>query len=175
MKIPSLKFMAMILFALTMLGACTHQSASTYKPATNAGFGYKETVLGENYYRVEFKTTGNAKKAQSYALLRAAEITTAQGYDWFVVLKRETLTDPEKMLASQKYNSRPIITRNCGLLGCRDKVETLPDVDNDSDIMNTDTTTAILEIKLGKGVRPALDNSYEARETTEKLKTQYPR
>jgi len=174
MKLPSFKFMAMILFALVMLGACSSQPKSSYKPATNAGYGYKETMLGENYYRVEFKTTGNAKKAQSYALLRAAEITTMQGYDWFVVLKRDTSTDPGKKSASQKYNSRPVITRNCGLLGCHEKVETLPDLDNDSDLIDTDTT-AIIEIKLGKGVRPALDNSYEARETTEKLQTQYPR
>ena len=78
MKLLSLKLMTILLFSVVMLGACSSQPKSSYKPATNAGFGYKETVLGENYYRVEFKTTGNAKKAHSYALLRAAEITTAR-------------------------------------------------------------------------------------------------
>lgn len=162
-----------MLLAAVLLCACASQSRSPYKPATNAGFGYKETLLGENYYRVEFKISGSTKRAQDYALLRASDLANTQGYDWFVVLKRDTRTDREKTSPLQHANSRPVITRNCGLLGCRDNVQTLPKLDIDDDMTSTDVT-AIVEIKLGKGVRPALDNSYDARELNEKLRAQYP-
>jgi hypothetical protein len=162
-----------ILLTTVMLCACASHSKSPYKPATNAGFGYTETLLGENYYRVEFKISGSTKKAQDYALLRASELANTQGYDWFIVLKRDTRTDREKTSPLQHVNSRPVITRNCGLLGCRTDVQTLPTLDMDDDMTSTDVT-AVIEIKLGKGIRPALENSYDARETNEKLRAQYP-
>lgn len=163
-----------IIFLLAViLCACSSQPTSLYKPATNAGFGYKEKQLGENYYRVEFKLSGSKKKAQDYALLYASELTAAQGYDWFVVLKRDALEEQEKAPLATSYNSRPVITRSCGLLGCRDNVQTLPNFNLDEGITDT-SITAIVEIKFGKGVRPALDNSYDAREINETLSAQYP-
>lgn len=166
-----IKWLALLSVAL-ILTACTSQPTSVYKPANNAGYGYKEIVLGDNYYRVEFKITGNAKKAQNFALMRAAEITTTRGYDWFVVLKRNNISSQDNTLAKQSFNSRPVVVRKCGLLMCRDDVQTIPSTSMNDNLI--EDTTAVLEIKLGKGVRPSLDNTYDAREINEQLRTQHP-
>lgn len=151
-----------ILFITLVLGACASQS--TYKAASGDGPGYKEIALGENHYRVQFKVRGHARAtAGDYALLRAAELTLAQGYDWFFVEKRttRTLNDDDNYLPS----SQPVITRKCGLLGCRTSSYTLPT--QEFDIPDTETLV-LLDIRMGRGVRPEKE-SYDARETQEKL------
>lgn len=160
-----------LLTIFLLVCACSSTSKSPYKPANNAGFGYKDILLTDNAYRIEFKYNGNSKKAHSYALLRAAEITSAQGYDWFVVVKRDTVTESEKKSAGRISSPRPVITRNCGLLTCRDSIQTLPATDINNDFAEANVT-AVAEIKMGKGVRPALDNTYDAYETYEKLRAQ---
>ncbi|GGY83271.1 hypothetical protein GCM10011613_30190 [Cellvibrio zantedeschiae] len=167
----SLKLFSLVLFAI-LLSACASQPKSAYKPATNAGFGYKEIALANNLYRVEFKISGNAKRANDYALLRAADITTNEGFDWFQVLKRDSFTGPEEKFGARDIGSRQLVTRRCGLLTCRDEVQSLSGSTMD-DMGKVEDTTAVLEIKLGKGVRPALDNTYDAYETSEKLRAQY--
>lgn len=150
--------MKMIVVALVLmtLGGCTSQSA--YKAAKGDSSGYKEIALAENHYRVQFKVNGPARgAAQKYALMRAAELTIAQGYDWFVVEKRttRTLNEPDPFDST----TRPVITRNCGLLGCRTHAQ-LPA--QPVDIPDTETL-AIMEIRMGRGVRPEKE-SYDARE-----------
>lgn len=153
--------MKMIVVALVLmaLGGCTSQSA--YKAAKGDSSGYKEIALSENHYRVQFKVNGSAHgTARKYVLMRAAELTIAQGYDWFVVEKRttRTLNEPDPF----DSNTRPVITRNCGLLGCRTQAELPP---RSIDIPNTETL-AIMEIRMGRGVRPEKE-SYDAREIRE--------
>ncbi|MGV8837913.1 CC0125/CC1285 family lipoprotein [Cellvibrio sp.] len=147
-----------ILFVLLMMiiSGCTSQSA--YKAAKGESSGYKEIALTENHYRVQFKMNGHARaSAQKYALMRASELTIAQGYDWFIIEKRTLRTLNE----SDPFDStaRPVITRNCGLLGCRTRTQ-LPA--QSIDIPDTETLV-ILEIRMGRGVRPEKE-SYDARE-----------
>lgn len=155
--LPTIKIM-LVLLALAISG-CTTQS--TYKAAKGESSGYKEIALAENHYRVQFKMNGHARaSAQKYALMRASELTIAQGYDWFVVEKRSirTLNEPDPFDSTE----RPVITRNCGLLGCRTRTQLpaqaidIPDIE----------TLAILEIRMGRGVRPEKE-SYDAREMWE--------
>lgn len=148
----------LVLLALAISG-CTTQSA--YKAAKGESSGYKEIALAENHYRVQFKMNGHARaSAQKYALMRASELTIAQGYDWFIVEKRSirTLNEPDPFDST----ARPVITRNCGLLGCRTRTQ-LPA--QSIDIPDTETL-AILEIRMGRGIRPEKE-SYDAREMWE--------
>ncbi len=160
------RFLSLLIIVVTVC-ACSNTTKSPYKPANNAGFGYKETRLADNSYRVEFKFSGTSKNAHSYALRRAAELTIEEGFDWFIVLKRDTLTGQDKKFPSARVSSRPLITRNCGLLGCRDTVHQMPDFGAQEEMVDRDST-AVLNIKMGKGVRPALENTYDAYETREK-------
>jgi hypothetical protein len=77
------------------LAAC--ESATPYQPlqtGVQASGGYAETRLEDNRWQVSFK--GNAETArgvvETYLLYRAAELTLAQGYDWFEAAQRHTDT-----------------------------------------------------------------------------------
>jgi hypothetical protein len=168
----------LILIAVAVSGCASQSPAnnSAYKPAKNSGFGYKETLLGPNNYRVQFKSSGSTRKAQDFALLRAAELTTENGYDWFVVNKRDLDSDANKKSLGSDFNTRqPTIERDCGLLGCTNRVtsgraQTFPDIDSDLDETPFPEVKVILEITFGKGVRPSTKNTYDALETQEKLR-----
>lgn len=85
----SIQIVSILLAAL--LTACATQTK--YLPADERGdYGYIETQLTGNRYRVTF--TGNSltprETVQDYTLLRAAEVTLENGYDWFKIADRET-------------------------------------------------------------------------------------
>ena len=78
---------------LATLGACA--TATPYQPnirgqATSGGFS--EVRLEADRFRVNF--AGNSltsrETVEGYLLYRAAELTVAQGYDWFTVVDRQT-------------------------------------------------------------------------------------
>lgn len=77
-----------------LLGGCATTS-TPYQPASasnRVSGGYSEVRLDSDRYRVTF--AGNMftsrDKVEGYLLYRAAELTTQQGYDWFVIRQRET-------------------------------------------------------------------------------------
>ena len=72
------------------LGACA-TAPTVYGPATRAqGVGFSEMRIEPGRYRVTFRGGPGAPIAQvsDYALLRAADLTLADGYDWFRVVDR---------------------------------------------------------------------------------------
>jgi hypothetical protein len=75
------------------LSAC--ETATPYQPlaAGNAqSGGYSETKLEDNRWRVSFAGNSLTSRAtvETYLLHRAAELTVAQGYDWFETAQRAT-------------------------------------------------------------------------------------
>lgn len=82
------RFMAAVVLCAA-LGACT--TPTVFGPATRAGgVGYTEQRIEPGRYRVTFRGGSGASAAQisDYALLRAAQLTLADGYDWFQVVDR---------------------------------------------------------------------------------------
>lgn len=74
-----------------VLSACA--TGSPYRPAaSNGGYGYSDQRLEENRYRLTFNGSGNTQRAdvEDYLLYRAAELTLASGFDYFVVDNRAT-------------------------------------------------------------------------------------
>ncbi len=72
-------------------------SKPDYRSATNGSVGYSEQKITEDRYRVQFKSHSKlVADASDYALLRSAELTEQQGYDWFVVTSKETFVESEK-------------------------------------------------------------------------------
>jgi len=68
---------------LLSLYACA--TPAIYGPASsNTSNGYMETAIEANRYRVTYRG-GSPETAYDYALLRAAEITLANGGEWFQV------------------------------------------------------------------------------------------
>lgn len=72
------------------LSACA-TAPTVYAPATSASSGgFSEMRIEPGRYRVTFKGGPGAPIAQvsDYALLRAADLTLQDGYDWFRVVDR---------------------------------------------------------------------------------------
>ena len=108
------------------LGACA--SGPKYVKADRADdYGHYTTQLAENRYRIVFNggRTASLNTTRDYALLRAAELTLQEGYDWFQVVDRETNTDrrrPEPQMALG-YERAYYVERSCGLLACTQSVQ----------------------------------------------------
>ena len=77
--------------AALLLAACATPTVyGPANPASRTSVGYSEYRIENNRYRVTFQGGPGAPERQiaDYALLRAAEITIRDGYDWFQVVDR---------------------------------------------------------------------------------------
>jgi len=83
--------------SIVALAACATAVGTNYGPADAKGFGYTETRIEADRYRVTFAGDGATPPSavEDYALLRAAELAVAGGYDWFRVIGR-SLDEQEK-------------------------------------------------------------------------------
>jgi hypothetical protein len=147
-------------FALA-LAACA--TPAPYGPATRSGgAGFSELRIENDRYRVTYRDAQNESAAADYALLRAAEITLAQGYDWFIVDQRSTDREgqgsgPRITVggASTNYGGRTSVGVGAGVgfnLGGGPKA------------------TVSLEIRLGRGAKPTDANAYDARQVQATLR-----
>ncbi|MAD76401.1 MAG: hypothetical protein CML20_16705 [Rheinheimera sp.] len=152
----------MLLTAL-LLTACSSQP--DYRPANGNGFGYKEQQISANFYRVSYKARGdNSDEAKAYAMRRATELTAAQGYDWFIVVDKETMTERQQDSANRLGAGYQTTTvRDCGLLGCSSRTVQQPNYEVGIAAGGKEQVEAVLEIRMGKGVMPDGGNSYPAR------------
>jgi len=76
--------------ALALAACVTPTVYAPANPASRTAVGFSEYRIENNRYRVTFQGGGGAPERQvaDYALLRAAEITLRDGYDWFQVVDR---------------------------------------------------------------------------------------
>lgn len=86
-------FWAIAAVSSLVLGACASQPA--YKQASSYnGTGYTDQIIETNRYHVSFR--GNSvtprDEVETFLLLRSAEITLDNGFDYFVIVDRETET-----------------------------------------------------------------------------------
>jgi hypothetical protein len=78
------------------LSACL--KPTPYKAAADdSSYGYKDERLEENRYRITFSGNHltNRNTVENYMLYRAAELTVAQGFDYFQIVTKETETQTE--------------------------------------------------------------------------------
>lgn len=145
--------------AVLALSACA--TPTTYQPAAGAsGVGYSEQRIEHDRWRVSFRGGSGAGAAQvmDYALLRAAELTLAQGYDWFQVVGRYT----DARDGGYGYGSGVSVGAgggdwNGGGFGGAGIGLSFPLGGSGSAL----TTT--LEILMGRGPRPQSPDAYDAR------------
>ncbi|MCB2112842.1 MAG: hypothetical protein R3C42_00710 [Parvularculaceae bacterium] len=79
------------------LAACATAVGTAYGPADAKGYGYEETRIETNRYRISFAGDGATPMAvvEDYALLRAAELAIDNGFDWFRIIGR-SMDEQEK-------------------------------------------------------------------------------
>lgn len=96
--------------AMASLGACaTPTPYQPYRAESAAGIhgGYSEQRLDNNRFRVRFhgNELTSRERVEAYLLFRAAELTLANGYDWFLVADRHTEHDVERYVRRSSSNS----------------------------------------------------------------------
>ena len=175
MKIARKTPIALAIVGALALGACA--TATPYQPAGYNGQrgGYAEQRLEQDRYRVSF--SGNSltsrERVEMSLLLRAAELTVENGYDWFQTVDRATDRDsrlvahPDPFYYNRygpywgprwRYYNRGMWSPWGSPWG--------PEVD----IQRVDRYEATAEIKMGRGPKPAEDaNAFNAREVIENL------
>lgn len=147
-------------------GACA--SAPDYVPADDIDdVGHYSTRLDDDRFRIVYngRTSTHPDTTRDYALLRAAELTLGEGYDWFEVVDRETSAiRRSRPSTSVRHERAYYVERDCGLLACRQSVRpvTTTSVGFDSDRETRTRYSHALEIVMGMGSKPAGGQYYEA-------------
>lgn len=148
-----------------LLAACATAVGTPYGPADSKGYGYRETRIEADRYRVTFAGDGATppETVEDYAMLRAAELTVGNGFDWFRVVAR-SMDSQERGgvgvgagVGTGSYGRRSGVSvgvgGNLGTIGGRRFY------------------TARLEVLMGKGEKPDDPEAYDARSLIESIRS----
>ena len=74
-----------------LLSACAAVGPATYGAADEKGFGYQETQIENDRFRIVYQGSGGMppEQVEDYAMLRAGELALENGYEWFRVVGRD--------------------------------------------------------------------------------------
>lgn len=109
------------LICIVGLAGCAAQPTQYMKAQGSHDYGYRESQLTTNRYRVSF--SGNPATSQDrvkdFALKRAAELTMLNGHKWFRVMTQDTEHETHSTPSTTTTMSTPPeVRRDCGLFGC---------------------------------------------------------
>lgn len=145
------------------LSACA--SLAPYGPQMGpGGQGYVEQRIESNRYRVTYNGVGAPGPVADYALLRAAQLTTAQGYEWFEVTQRWT----DGRLDSAG-GLRPSVNVGYGSGRYGSYRTSGVGVGLGLNFSGPSPTSTSLEVVMGNGDRPDRPTAYDARGVQESL------
>lgn len=145
--------------ALAALALCACATQPTrYQPSEGPrGPGYSEMRIEPGRYRITFRggPGAPAEQVSDYALVRAADLALAEGYDWFRVADR--------YIDRRAGASGPQIGVGIGGgdFGRRGGVSV--GVGTDFDLSGGPALSATVEVVMGKGDRPSGPDVYDAR------------
>lgn len=157
--------------ALLLAGACA--STSPYREATSASAsGYSEQVVETDRYRVQYRMAGrDARAAQDYALLRAAELTLEKGYSTFEIVSRDAETSTEEATFPEP-GVRPdyVVSRRCGLLSCTSTAHPLPPTFEPETTRTQKEVVVVLEVRLSNKDASVSSSLYNASQVVANLR-----
>lgn len=145
-----------IAVAALSLAACA-TTPTLYQPAAGPqAVGYSEYRIEPGRYRVTFRGGPGAPPQQvmDYALVRAADLAIAEGYDWFRVADRFTEGRPEN-------GPRIGLGVGGGDYGYRSGVSV--GVGTSFNLGGGPSLTTTIEVVMGRGERPRDGDVYDAR------------
>lgn len=157
-----------ILLALA-LGACA--TATPYQPATpSSGGGYSERRIEDNRYQVSFRGNSLTERdtVETYLLFRAAELTLAQGFDYFIVTTRDVNKQSRVYAEPGPYAGfRPYYSWYAPRFGWRPFYDPFWD---DTTYREVTKFEATAEIVMRRGQKPADDpKAFDARQVQSNL------
>lgn len=151
-----MKRLLLVCLAGLALAACA-TTPTVYGPVQGqSAAGYSEYRIEPGRYRVTFHGGAGAPAAQvsDYALLRAAEITLRDGYDWFRVTDRMGDID--------RRGSRSSLSIGTGSASYGRHSAVGFGIGTSFDLSGGPALTRSLEILLGRGPVPAGVDAYDA-------------
>ena len=165
-----MKRLALPLILAAGLGLSACASLAPYgAQAGPSGQGYSEQRIESNRFRVTYSGVGAPGPVADYALLRAAELTTSQGYDWFEVTQRWTDGSPDSA-----GGMRPSVGIGYGggsyRGGGRRYSSSGVGVGVGLNFSGPSPTSTTLEVLMGNGTRPDRPNAYDARGVQDALR-----
>ena len=177
---------AAIAAILTAGGLAACATATPYQPNVRgnaASGGYSDYRVAENRFRVTF--AGNSLTSRDtverYLLFRAAELTLAQGYDWFSTVERDTEVRTRYRdygFSGPRFGYSPYFSphwRYYGRYGWSGFYDPFG-WDRDVDIREIRRYEASSEIVMGRGPKPAADpRAFDAREVVARVAPMVPR
>ena len=147
----------LILASLAALSVAACATPTVYGPAATAnGPGYREYRIEPGRYRITFQGGPGApvQQVQDYALLRAADLAIADGYDWFRVADRFLQGRPD---------NAPRISLGVGGTDFGRRSAIGVGVGTGFSLGGGPSVSATLEVVMGKGERPRGGDVYDAR------------
>ena len=129
------------------------------------GQGFSEQRIESDRYRVAYRGVGDPGPVADYALLRAAELTTQQGYDWFEVTQRYIDGRPDSA-----GGVRPSVSIGGGSSRYGRYSASGVGVGVGLNFSGPSPTSTVLEIRLGRGRKPDRVEAYDAREVLRALR-----
>ena len=154
-----MKRLAIALTGLSALAlrACASLAPSGAQQGPN-GQGFSEQRIESNRYRVSYNGVGAAGRVADWALLRAADLTTEQGYDWFEVTQSWTDGRP-----GGAGGVRPSVSIGGGSSRYGGYSASGVGVGVGLNFSGPQPTSTMLEVVLGRGQKPDRPNAYDAR------------
>ena len=165
----------LILALAAGLAGCA--TPTPYQPLVAERGGYSEQKLAEDRYRVVF--AGNphtsAESVERHLLRRAAELTLAQGYEWFRVDRRALQGDVRTIQTrwgpmQVSRGAGAAKWRNYGAFYTRTGLKLLKPIWRRVSGGPGEALEASAEIVLGRGPAPQSEDVFDAREVLRQLK-----
>ncbi|MDB5455367.1 MAG: hypothetical protein JWP92_952 [Caulobacter sp.] len=150
-------------FSAALLSACA-TAPTLYGPRTTPqSTGFSEYRLEAGRYRVSFRGGPGApiEQISDYALLRAAELTVRDGYDWFRISDRVTES------TGQASGPRLSVGGGSSSYGRRSSVGL--GVGTSFNLGGGPAIIRTIEVVFGKGARPKDADAYDAREIIQSI------
>jgi hypothetical protein len=157
-----MKHLLLCLAATASLAACA-TAPTLYQPAhLPNGVGYTDYRIEPGRFRITFRGGPGAPPQQvsDYALLRAADLTVAEGYDWFRVADRFMEGRPDR---------GPHLSIGVGGASYGHHSAVGVGVSNGFSLGGGPSVVSTIEVVMGKGERPRGQDIYDARALRQNL------
>ncbi|MEM8988410.1 MAG: hypothetical protein AAGC95_16975 [Pseudomonadota bacterium] len=142
--------------AAALLAACAATGPTAYGPADDKGFGYQETKIEDNRFRITYGGSAGvpAGEVENLALRRAGELALENGYDWFRVIGGDLSSEKRGGVALGAGVGTGSYGRSSGV--------SVGAGGNFGAIGAKEFATARIEVLMGSGETPDEPNAYDA-------------
>jgi hypothetical protein len=161
-----MKRLSVLAVAVSAMALTACASLAPYGPSQSpSGQGFSEQRIESDRYRVSYRGVGAPGPVADRALLRAAQLTTEQGYDWFEVTQRYIDGRPDSA-----GGVRPSVSVGYGSGRYGGWRTSGTSVGVGLNFSGPSPTSTVLEVRLGRGQRPDRGEAYDARDVQRNLR-----